>query len=111
MRIYSFTDYSLPGGGLSARKGSLNSVVLVSYYPPNLRALGGIYIFMGSSQGGYPPVREGKKNALFDVVDIMGFNFGHVTPILRKTEKRQKKPITKVGRLSFLTPQIAMYPS
>ena len=46
-----------------------------------------------------------------DVVDIMGFTFGHVTPILRKTEKCQKKRIAKVGRLSFLTPQIDRYPS
>ena len=71
--------------------GMVNLLVFLSSYPPNLRALGGIYIFMGSSQGGYPSVRGDKKNALSDVVGIMGFNFGHVTPILRKTEKCQKK--------------------
>ena len=56
---------------------------------------------MGSSQGGYPSVREGKNNALSDVVDIMGFNFGHVTPILRKTEKCQKNA-NREGGASFI---------
>ena len=47
----------------------------MSSYSPNLRALGSIYIFLDSSQGGYTSVRESKKNALSDVVDIMGFKF------------------------------------
>ena len=34
----------------------------------------------------------------------MGFNFRHRTPIVRKTEKWRKKPIAKVGRLSFFGP-------
>ena len=50
-------------------------VVLLNYYSPYLRALWGKYISMGSSQGGYPSVRESKKNALSNVVDIMGFKF------------------------------------
>ena len=56
---------------------------------------------MGSSQGGYTSVREGEKNALSDVVDIMGFNFGHGIPILLKNEKCQKKA-NHEGGASFI---------
>ena len=62
-----------------------------------------IYICLLGPSGGV----EVQKNPQIEhsgVVDIMAFNFRRVTPILRKTGKWQKKPITKVGRLSFSTP-------
>ena len=66
---------------------------------------------MGSSQGGYPSVRESKKIPLSDVVDIMGFNFRHGTPILRKTEKWKKKA-NREGGASFVSdPKIDHLPS
>ena len=78
-------ELALSDGGLSLREEPVN-----------------IYICPLGPSGGV----EVQKNPQIEhsgVVDIMGFNFRHVTPILRKTEKWQKKPIAKVGRLSFWT--------
>ena len=59
--IYIFTGYSLSEGEPSARKGNLNLVVLLSYYSLQPEGPRGIYIFLGSSQGGYTSVREARK--------------------------------------------------
>ena len=83
-------------------------MVLLSPYSPEGPGRH-IYIFLGASWGPFgriyiSPLEREEKSAPQDVVDIMGFNFRHVAPIVRKSEKWQKKPIAKVGRLSFFDP-------
>ena len=85
-------ELALSNGGLSLREEPMN-----------------IYICLLGPSGGVE-VQMDRQIEHPGVVDIMGFSFRHVTPILRKTEKWQKKPIAKVARLSFSTPKSTIFP-
>ena len=85
-------ELALSNGGLSLREEPMN-----------------IYICLLGPSGGVD-VQKNPQIEHSGVVDIMGFNFRHVTPILRKTEKWRKSQSRRWGVFRFRPPKSTIFP-